>query len=58
MTTATYKDLPCLACNTRGCEDIHDDEGNFAFTFICTDCDGDGYLYAAQAEQQRAQRSI
>ena len=52
MTTANYKDLPCLACNSAGSVDLRIN-GEHVETIICSDCDGIGYLVAKRAEEQR-----
>lgn len=52
MTTANYKDLPCLSCDSAGSVDLRIN-GEHVETIICSDCDGIGYLVAKQAEEQR-----
>ena len=63
MTTANYKDLPCLACDSAGSVDERTEpvgvKGTPLYipgkhvTVICRDCDGIGYLVAKRAEEQR-----
>lgn len=57
MSAANYQDLPCLSCLTRGCTDTVDEDHDLIIT-LCGDCNGDGYLNAAQAETQRAARAV
>lgn len=48
MTTANYRDLPCLSCDSAGSVDLRI-AGEHVETIICPHCDGSGYLVAKQA---------